>query len=108
MTRKEYIRIAITSFPQAIIDQYHVWDLAHKGFILVKISCGKYDIPQAGILTHEQVVKHLSTHGYAPCNHTPGLWTHATRDIHFYLVDDDFGIKYTNRADANHLLTALQ
>jgi hypothetical protein len=53
-------------------------------------------------------VTHLATHGYAPCTHTPGLWTHTTRDIHFCLVVDNFGIKYTERTDADYLLAALQ
>jgi hypothetical protein len=108
MTRKEYMCIAITSFPQAIIHQYHLLDLVHNFFFLVEISRGMYGLTQAGILAHEQLVKHLATHGYAPCSHTPGLWTHATRDIHFCLVVVDFDIKYTKRADTNHLLTALQ
>jgi hypothetical protein len=38
----------------------------------------------------------------------PGLWTHKTRDVTFCIVVNDFGIKYTNRCDAEHLLTALQ
>jgi hypothetical protein len=38
----------------------------------------------------------------------PGLWNHATHNITFSLVVDDFGIKYTNRDDAIHLLTALE
>jgi hypothetical protein len=51
---------------------------------------------------------HLATHDCAPCTHAPGLWTHSTRDITFSLVVDDFSIKYTNRDDAVHLLTALE
>jgi hypothetical protein len=67
-----------------------------------------YGLPQAGILAFNQLKTHLATHGYAPCTHTPGLWTHSTRPIAFALVVDDFGIKYTNRDDAIHLLSALE
>jgi hypothetical protein len=67
-----------------------------------------YGLPQAGILAFNQLKTHLTTHGYAPCTNTPGLWTHSTRDITFTLVVDDFGIKYTNRDDAHHLLSALE
>jgi hypothetical protein len=67
-----------------------------------------YGLPQAGILAFNQLKTDLATHDYAPCTHTPGLWTHSTRDIMFSLVVDDFGIKYTNRDDAMHLLTALE
>jgi hypothetical protein len=108
MVRKEYMRIAITSIHQSIINQYHLLDLVHNGFVLVAISHCMYGLPQAGILAYNQLVTHLAQYGYAPCTHTPGLWTHKTRDITFYLVVDDFGIKYTNRCDTEHLLTALQ
>jgi hypothetical protein len=74
MVRKEYMRIAITSIPQSIIDQYHLLDLVHNGLVLVAISRGMYAPPQAGILAYNQLVTHLAQHGYAPCTHTPGLW----------------------------------
>jgi hypothetical protein len=108
MQRKEYMRIPIASIPQSIIEQYHLLDLVHNGFVLVEISRGMYGLPQAGILAYDQLVHHLSTHGYAPCTHTPGLWSHSTRDITFCLVVDKFGIKYTDKNNAIHLLTALQ
>jgi hypothetical protein len=67
-----------------------------------------YGLPQSGILAFNQLKNHLSTHDYAPCTHTPGIWTHSTRNITFSLVVNDFGIKYTNRDNAIHLLTALE
>jgi hypothetical protein len=67
-----------------------------------------YGLPLAGILAFNQLKNHLANHDYAPCTHTPGLWSHSTRDITFTLVVDDFGIKYTNRDDAIHLITALE
>lgn len=39
---------------------------------------------------------------------TPGLWKHRWRPIAFALVVDDFGVEYTNTADATHLITALK
>jgi hypothetical protein len=90
MTRKEYMRISINSIPKSIVDQYHLLDLVHNGFVLVEISCGVYGLPQAGILAYNR------------------LWTHATRDITFCLMVNNFGIKYTNRCDADHILTVLQ
>jgi hypothetical protein len=98
--RKEYMRIPISSIPPSIIEQYHLLDLVHNDFVLVEISRGMYGLSQAGILAYDQLVRHLSAHGYAPCTHTPG--------ITFCLVVDDFRIKYTNKTDAMHLLTALQ
>jgi hypothetical protein len=102
------MRIPLAAIPQSIIDQYALRDKAHKGLVLLEISKGMYDLPQAGILAFNQLKTHLATHDYAPCAHTPGLWTHSTRDITFSLVVDDFGIKYTNRDDAMNLLLALE
>jgi hypothetical protein len=67
------MRIPLTSIPQTIIDQYELLAKAHKGFVLIEISKGMYGLPQAGILAFNQLKTHLSTHGYAPCTHTPGL-----------------------------------
>jgi hypothetical protein len=74
----------------------------------VEICKGIYGLPQAGILDFNQLKTHLAARDYASCTHTPGLWTHSTRDITFSLVIDDFGIKYTNRDNAIHLLVALE
>jgi hypothetical protein len=59
-------------------------------------------------VAYNQLATHLSTHGYTPCEDTPSMWSHTTRDITFCLMVDDFGIKYTNCCDADHLLTALE
>jgi hypothetical protein len=108
MKRKEYMRIPISSIPPSIIEQYHLLDLVHNGFVLVEISGDMYDLPQAGILAYYQLVRHLSTPGYPPCTHTPGIWSHTTWENTFCFVVDDFGIKYANKTDAMHLITALQ
>jgi len=49
-------------------------------------------------------LKFLTPNGYHECPITPGLWKHTIRPIQFCLVVDDFGIKYTNQEDANHLI----
>jgi hypothetical protein len=74
MTRMEYMRIPISSIPPSVNEQYHLLDLFHNGFVLVEVSHGMYGLPQAGILAYDQLVRNLSTYGYAPCPHTPGMW----------------------------------
>ena len=37
-----------------------------------------------------------------------GLFKHETRTISFTLVVDDFGIKWTNKDDLDHLLNSLE
>eukprot|EP00957_Ditylum_brightwellii_P065391 4960628-Ditylum_brightwellii.AAC.1 len=67
-----------------------------------------YGLPQAGHIAHDQLKLHLAKHGYHPVQHTPGLLRHENCDITFCLVVDDFGIKYTNISDVQHLIQALQ
>ena len=67
-----------------------------------------YGLPQAGRLANDQLVAFLKPHGYTPCPLTHGLWRHATRDVVFSLVVDDFGVRYTCQDDADHLITTLK
>ena len=108
MERYEYMRIPIDMLPDAIIKQYNLRQLFHNGYVFVEISCVMYGLPQAGRLANNQLVTFLATHGYRPALPlTPGLWRHDTRDIVFSLVVDDFGVRYTSRADADHLVATL-
>jgi hypothetical protein len=38
----------------------------------------------------------------------PGLWKHTSRPISFTLVVDNFGVKYTNQGDVDHLIGSLK
>ena len=49
----------------------------------------------------------LAKEGYVPSKFTLGLFTHKTRDIEFLLVVDNFGVKYTDRLDAEHLASTI-
>ena len=67
-----------------------------------------YGLPQAGRIASNRLTAFLAPHGYAPVPITPGLWKHNASDLMFTLVVDDFGVKYTNTADAEHLITTLK
>ena len=67
-----------------------------------------YGLKQAAILAYENLVSNLSKHGYKPIPHTVGMWKHISRKTVFCLCVDDFGVKYYNVDDANHLLDALR
>ena len=67
-----------------------------------------YGLPRAGKLANDQLVAALAPYGYHPVAITPGLLRHDTRDIVFSLVVDDFGVRYTLKADADHLISTLQ
>ena len=67
-----------------------------------------YGLPQAGLLASELLEERLNKHGYRQSKLVPGLWKHDTRPIQFTLVVDDFGVKYTQLEDVNHLQTAIE
>ena len=76
--------------------------------MLVEIRKGMYGLKQAGCIANDRLKQHLKSYGYVPCRYTPGLFTHTSRKISFALCVDDFGVKYTDKADAQHLLTSLE
>jgi len=90
------------------MDHYHLHELVYKGHVYVEIWCGMYGLPQARRLANLQLQASLKPHGYHPCPITHGLWTHETCPIQFTLVVDDFAVRYTDKRDADHLMSALR
>ncbi len=66
-----------------------------------------YGLPQAGHLAQVRLIEHLAEHGYMQTN-TTCLFRHVTNGTAFTLVVDDFGVKYSTRADALHLISTLE
>ena len=64
-------------------------------------------LPQAGQLFYITLIKHLQLHSYTRAGFTLGIFKHATHDTMFSLVVDDFGVKYTAKNDALHLIDTL-
>jgi hypothetical protein len=103
-----YMRIPVSVIPESIMLEYDLAKLVHNGYVYVEIQKGMYGLPQAGRLANDRLIQFLAPHGYAPVPITPGLWRHNTRPLAFTLVVDDFGIKYVDKADAQHLLDTLK
>jgi hypothetical protein len=55
----------------------------------------------------ELLEKQLLKAGYHQIKVTPGYWKHNWQPISFSLVVDEFGVKYINKADINHLIQTL-
>jgi hypothetical protein len=102
------MHIPVWAIPKVIMDNYTLWPLVHNGSVTCLIHKGMYRLPQAGRIACDDLVTHLEPYGYAPALHTLGLWWHKTRLTTFTLVVDDFGVKHTTLADANHLVSALK
>jgi hypothetical protein len=72
-----------------------------------EIRKGMYGLQQAGCLAYVKLIAHLKPAGYIRAGITPGLFRHTTNDIVFSLVVDDFGIRYTDKKDAQDLIDHL-
>ena len=108
LERYEYVKIALVDIPQDIIDEYGLMEKATPdGYVYTEVRKGMYGLPHAGLIAQELLEKRLNKHGYYQDQYIPGLWAHETRNISFTLVVDDFGVKYTSKADVRHLLGVL-
>ena len=67
-----------------------------------------YGLKQSVCLAYGFLYNHLAEEGYAPSLISPNIWNHKTRVTTFCLCVDDFGIKYFNDEDIEHLLNALK
>lgn len=67
-----------------------------------------YGLPQAGLLAQQCLFSHLATQGYRQCPNVPCLLRHDTRHIVFSLVVDDFGVKFHDQAEADHLIATFR
>ena len=109
MKRFEYLKLKLSDIPQEIIDEYNLMEkVTPDGYVYVEIRRGMYGLPAAGLLAQEQLEQFLNKEGYFQDKYIPGLWAHKTRPIQFTLVVDDFGVKYTGREHAEHLLKVLR
>ena len=65
-------------------------------------------LKQAGRIANDRLKIHFAKFGYSPVTRTPSLWKHATKDICFSLVVDDFGVKHVGKDTADHLIQSLK
>ena len=78
------------------------------GYFYAEICKGVYSLPQAGKNANDFLTKNISPHGYHQCRHIPGLWKHKWRPFTFYLVVDDFRVKYVGKQHAKHLIECIK
>jgi hypothetical protein len=67
-----------------------------------------WGLPQVGILANKCLRQKLAPFGYFESTNTPGLWYHKTHPIMFTMVVDDFGVKYVNKDDMDHLIASIK
>jgi hypothetical protein len=105
----QYMRVKPSDIPQEVWDdpRYNI-EIAPDGFVYLEIRRGMYGLKEAAIIAFNQLVQKLAPYGYEPTPFTPGLWRHRTKKTTFVLCVDDFGVKYFSKADALHLIDAIQ
>lgn len=109
MKRYEYIRVKLEDIPQEIVDEYKLTTIATKeGWVYIEIRRGMYGLPHGGIIAQEQLEKRLNKADYYQSQIIHGLWKHKWRPIVFTLVVDDFGVKFTGKEHAQHLMDVLK
>lgn len=109
LTSPEYMLIHEGDITQEVRDEYNVMDYVDTdGYVYCEIIGAMYGLSQAGYITNQDLMKNLAPHGYYPSKRTPGLWLHKTCPISFTLVVDNFGVKYMNKKDINHLFDIIK
>ncbi len=109
MARPEYMKVLLKYFPTDIQERYNLKDkVTANGYIYIKIKKGMYGLKQAAILAYNHLIQNLQNDGYEPIPHTDSYWRHRTLPTIFCLCVDDFGVKFFQKSDINHLITSLQ
>ena len=109
MERPEYLRIHSKCLSADLRKEYQLDDMINgDGYVYCQINKGMYGLKQAAILAYRLLVQRLSAKGYHPIPLTNGLFKHQTRATTFALYVDDFGIKYNNQDDLQHLIDTLK
>jgi hypothetical protein len=104
----EYSRMRLSLFPAWIIKQYDMKKHTLNGYIHLEMWQAVWGLPQAGILANKCLRQKLTQFGYLRAQIPPGLWYQESRPITFTLVVDDFGVKYVNKDDMDHLIASIK
>jgi hypothetical protein len=102
----QYLRMHYSLIPTEVMDKYN-FHVESNGYVYFEIRQRMYGLKEAGIIAFNQLVKKLAPYGYIPMKCTPGLWRHTTKRTTFALCVDNFGVKYFSKADALHLINAV-
>jgi hypothetical protein len=104
---QEYMYIPYKYFLQDQIIEFNLQSLQHHGHVMVELTNGIYELPQAGILAQRHLFTQLANNGYSQCPNIVCLFQHSLLATKSTLVVDDFAIKYAQPEDLQHLLDTL-
>jgi hypothetical protein len=104
----EYMKIPLALFPSWTIEQYNLNKLVLDGWVYIEMQRAVWGLPQAGILENKRLRRKLAPFDYYKCIKTPGLWRHESHPLTFTLAVDDFGVKFVNKNDVDHLISSIK
>jgi hypothetical protein len=109
LKRPEFARIKLSEIPDKVIHQYNLHNkVSPDGWVYISIGRRMYGLSQSGSLGHDLLEQRLNAEGYFQSKIVPGLWKHTSKNIQFVLVVDDFGIKFMQQEDFDHLINTLK
>ena len=91
------MEMPLALFPSWISTQYNLEENAHSGFMYWEFCLAIYGLPDTGRLATLRLREKLKPAGFYEVSHTPGLWKHKRRPIQFFLIVDDFWVKYVGK-----------
>jgi hypothetical protein len=98
------MQIPLALFLAWTIAQYNLNKMVLDAWVYIKMRRAVWGLPQADILVNKRLRRKLALFGYYESVNTPGLWRHESQPLTFTLVVDDFGVKFMNEDDVNHLI----
>jgi hypothetical protein len=104
----KYMKIPLTLFPAWTVEQYNLRTSALDGWVHIEMRRAVWGLPQAGILANKRLHCKLVPFDYYKSTNTPGLWRHKSRPLTFTLVVENFGVKFVNKADVDHLISSIK
>ena len=106
LPRSEWMRLPVKFLSESILNKYNLQQYIHNGAVLFEVVKSLYGLPHAGKISQDSLITHLAKHGYHQTS-TTCLFRHESNGVTFTLVVDDFGVKFTNKNAAQHLIDCL-
>ncbi len=104
----KYTKIPLALFHAWTVEQYNLHTLALDGWVHIEMRRAVWGLPQVGILANNCLRRKLVPFGNYKSTNTPGLWRHKSRPLTFTLIVDNFGVKFVNKANVDHLISSIK
>ena len=109
LEKSVYIKTPIKDIPKETIAEYDLKKFERDGIVIFKVDGCMYGLKEAGLIAQKALLKVLNTNGYSEPDNMMIVKAKDPKDKTTAVVNvDDFGIMYTNEADARKMLKVLE